>query len=105
MTKDKSTNDQCDLPSPGTPWVPSPPPWGEGKERGDLVIGIWSPSLLGTQEVAAEDGLYEHDDGEGHGQHEQAQDGDGPEPPFLLEVEDHHRHHLGVGREEDDRGR
>src|SRR3990172_11739313 len=72
---------------------------------GHWSLGFGFLSLLGTQEVAAENGLYEDDDGEGHGQHEEAQDGDGSELPLLLEVEDHHRHDLGVGREENDRGR
>src|SRR6266545_3314454 len=57
------------------------------------------------QDVAAEQRLHQDNRGEGHGEHEQAEDCDGAELPLLLQIEDHHRHDLGIGREEDDRGR
>src|SRR5438093_3354280 len=58
-----------------------------------------------AQDVTAEQGLPEDDGGEGHREHEEAEDGDGAELPFLLEVEDDDRHHLGARREQDDGGR
>src|SRR6266545_7026238 len=57
------------------------------------------------QDVAAEQRLHQDNRGEGHGEHEQAEDCDGAELPLLLQIEDHHRYVLGIGREQDDRGR
>src|SRR3984893_5887024 len=54
---------------------------------------------------APEKGVHEDDGEEGDGEHEETEDGDGAELPFLLEVEDDHGHDLGVRREEQDGGR
>src|SRR3989454_11879203 len=58
-----------------------------------------------SQHVAPEKGLHEDDGEEGDGEHEETEDGDGPELALLLEVEDDHGHDLGVRREEEDGGR
>src|SRR5882724_4394356 len=58
-----------------------------------------------AQDVAAEQGLHERHRGEGHHEHEHPEHRDGPELALLLQVEDHHRHDLGVRGEQDDRGR
>src|SRR5262245_3694181 len=73
-----------------------------------VTPGMW-PSARGAgsapaHDVAPEQALHEHDHAESHEQHEEPQDGDGAELALLLEIEDHHRHHLGVRREENDGG-
>src|SRR6266511_2065781 len=57
------------------------------------------------QDVTAEQRLHQGDRSEGHGEHEQPEDRDGAEMPLLLQIEDNHRYDLGIGREQDDRGR
>src|SRR5438128_5951438 len=59
--------------------------------------------LPATHHVAAEYGLHDHHRDECHREHEDAEDRDGPELALLLQVEDHHRHDLGIGGEQDDR--
>src|SRR5437879_11767252 len=64
-----------------------------------------SRSGLRADNVATEQRLHHDDGGEGHAEHEKAEDRDGAELALLLQVEDHDRDHLGVGGEEDDRRR
>ena len=52
--------------------------------------------------LVVEEALHDENDAERHEDHEEAEDGDGAELTFFLQVEDHHRHDLGVRREEDD---
>src|SRR5258705_6506049 len=58
-----------------------------------------------AHDVATEQGLHERHDGEGHHEHEDAEDRDGAELAFFLQIEDHHRHDLRIGGEQDDGGR
>src|SRR5574341_2695562 len=70
-----------------------------------VTPGIAEASLFRPDEVAPEQRLHHDDGGEGHGEHEDAQDRDGAELALFLEVEDHDGDHLRVRGEEDDRRR
>src|ERR1041384_7463055 len=62
------------------------------------------PSVPHAEDVAPERGLHDRHGREGQHEHHEPEHGDRAELAFFLQIEDHDRHDLRVGREEDDRG-